>query len=241
MSIHLFISDLHLRPERPEIAHALVSFLQQEARHAQHLYLLGDIFEYWIGDDYIPKEVQACLDAFAQVAATGTKIYFMAGNRDFLFGEQAAQQAGMHKIPDPYVIDLNGTPVLLAHGDSLCTQDQAYQAFRAQVRHPAWQAQILALPVQERLALAQKLRMQSQADTQMKTEAIMDVTPEEVPKLMQANGVNILIHGHTHRPQMHDLGTQGQRWVLGDWDTHLWFIRATCAQDMALINRPLTA
>ncbi|GHB10467.1 UDP-2,3-diacylglucosamine diphosphatase [Salinicola rhizosphaerae] len=218
--MQLLIADLHLHPAQPDIARAFVDYLRGPARDASSLTILGDLFEAWIGDDYqgefertIIAELRACHEA-------GTRLAFMHGNRDFLIGEGFAADSGCALLEDPTVVELGGERVLLMHGDSLCTRDEAYMAFRQQARNPAWQAQILAMPVEERLALAKKLRQQSGEANSNKAEDIMDVTPSEVVKTMEAAGVQTLIHGHTHRPAVHDLevaGAPAKRYVLGDW------------------------
>lgn len=218
--MQLLIADLHLQPSQPEIAQGFIDYLRGPAREASSLTILGDLFEAWIGDDYrgdferqIIAELKACSEA-------GTRLAFMHGNRDFLIGESFAADSGCALLDDPTVVELAGQRVVLMHGDSLCTRDEAYMAFRQQARNPAWQAQILAMPVQERLALAKQLREQSGEANTNKAEDIMDVTPAAVVDTMEAHDVRVMIHGHTHRPQVHDLEVAGQpakRYVLGDW------------------------
>nr|WP_298249049.1 UDP-2,3-diacylglucosamine diphosphatase [uncultured Halomonas sp.] len=226
----LLISDLHLHPGAPAITEGFLHWLQTRARGADALYILGDFFEAWIGDDLLDLVgvdptgnadlAKRVAKALRRLADAGTAIYLMHGNRDFLLGERFAREAGATLLPDPSLIRLGDTPVLLMHGDSLCTRDTAYQAFRAQARDPQWQAQVLSMPIQERIALARQLREQSGEANSNKAEDIMDVTPREVVKAMAAHGVTTLIHGHTHRPAVHDLEVDGQparRIVLGDW------------------------
>lgn len=219
----LFISDLHLHHEAPEIAQGFIDYLaclETCMPIVERLYLLGDIFEVWVGDDYRDEFTQTMSAALKSVAARGTAIFFMHGNRDFLVGETYAAEAGVTLLPDPSVITLDGERVLLMHGDSMCTRDEAYMKFRAMTRDPQWQAQILAMPLEQRLALAQSLRMQSGETNSAKDEAIMDVTPEEVIREMREHKVLTLIHGHTHRPAVHPLeidGKSARRIVLGDW------------------------
>ncbi|WP_027962882.1 UDP-2,3-diacylglucosamine diphosphatase [Halomonas halodenitrificans] len=226
----LLISDLHLHPGAPAITEGFLHWLQARARGADALYILGDFFEAWIGDDLLDLVdvdptgnadlAKRVAEALRRLADAGTAIYLMHGNRDFLLGERFAREAGATLLPDPSLIRLGDTPVLLMHGDSLCTRDTAYQAFRAQARDPQWQAQVLSMPIQERIALARQLREQSGEANSNKAEDIMDVTPEEVVEAMAAHGVTTLIHGHTHRPAVHDLEVDGQparRIVLGDW------------------------
>lgn len=221
----LLISDLHLHAEAPEVTSGLLSYLDERARHAEALYLLGDIFDAWIGDDILDRPDIAPLanqvvDALRRTSDAGTRLYLMHGNRDFLLGERFAEAAGLTLIDDPTVVELDGERVLLMHGDTLCTHDTAYQAFRAQARDPQWQAQVLAMPIEQRLELAKSLRMQSGEAMSNKAEEIMDVTPDEVSRVMAEHDVRTLIHGHTHRPAVHSLDVDGQpatRIVLGDW------------------------
>ncbi|MFN2330436.1 MAG: UDP-2,3-diacylglucosamine diphosphatase [Halomonas sp.] len=224
------ISDLHLHPGAPEITEGFVHWLEESARGCEALYLLGDIFEAWIGDDMLDlagSDPTGHADLAARVARAlkrladdGTAVYLMHGNRDFLLGERFATEAGATLLADPSVVSLGDKRVLLMHGDSLCTLDTAYQAFRAQARSPLWQAQVLSMPLQERIALAKQLREQSGEANSSKAEDIMDVTPDEVVKSMAEQGVTTLIHGHTHRPAVHECEVDGQparRFVLGDW------------------------
>ena len=216
----LFISDLHLDDSRPHIVALFESFLADEARRADALYILGDLFEAWIGDDddaSLPARVASALKA---VRDAGVPIYFIAGNRDFLLGENFAQRAGMTILDDGTVVDLHRTPTLLMHGDTLCTDDAAYLAFRRQVRDPAWQRQFLAQPLAARRAFAQQARNVSREHTSQTAMAIMDVNPHAVEAALRDARVTRMIHGHTHRPAIHDLeldGTPAQRIVLGDW------------------------
>lgn len=220
MPCSLFISDLHLDPQRPETIGLLLEFLATRARTAAELYILGDLFEAWVGDDddaplgsHIIAALRACSDA-------GTPIRLMHGNRDFLLGETFARQSGCHLLADPAVLDLYGVPTLLMHGDLLCTDDSGYLAFRRQVRNREWQQAFLARPVTQRRQLAMQMRDASRTETQQKAESIMDVNPGAVNRAMTAHRVRRLIHGHTHRPAVHDLTIRdqpAQRWVLGDW------------------------
>lgn len=215
MSGTLFISDLHLDADRPALTAAFAHFLK-EHRNCERLYILGDLFEAWIGDDDdapLALEAAHLLRAFSDA---GPDLFLMRGNRDFLLGDTFSQRCGATLLDDPTVIDLYGEPVLLMHGDTLCTDDTAYQAFRRTVRDTDCQARMLALPLAERRALARQLRNESLAATGDKPPAIMDVTPRAVAEAMSAHAVNTLIHGHTHRPGRHSSG-DGERWVLGDW------------------------
>lgn len=224
------ISDLHLHPGAPAVTEGFLHWLDARARGCDALYILGDFFEAWIGDDLLDLADQdptgnAALavrvaGALKHLADSGTALYLMHGNRDFLLGERFADAAGATLLADPSVVTLGGTRVVLMHGDSLCTRDEAYQAFRAQARHPLWQERVLSMPIQERIALAGQLREQSGEANSNKAEDIMDVTPGEVVKVMAEHGVTTLIHGHTHRPAVHELEIDGQparRLVLGDW------------------------
>ncbi len=217
-----FISDLHLCEERPQINALFTHFLDNIAREAEALYILGDLFEYWIGDDQLDHDPLARHVA-AQLAATanrGTRIFFMHGNRDFLIGARFAAAASLTLLPDPSPITMQGRQVLLLHGDTLCTDDITYQRFRTQVRDPSWQAELLAKPYAERAALARSMRSRSDVEKSMKPDAIMDVNPSTVAKIFEQQDLDVIIHGHTHRPAMHmhnAFGRQVTRWVLQDW------------------------
>lgn len=219
----LFIADLHLSAERPETTRLFLDFLENEARNAKALYILGDLFEVWLGDDLIPPEYQPVLDALRTLSDNGTAIYLMHGNRDFLLGEEFERMSGCQLIDDPLRIDLYGTPTLLMHGDRLCSDDLPYQAMRRQLRDPAWIAAFLAKPAQERIAFARELRERSRRETGEKAETIMDVNPQTVVDTLREYAVVQLIHGHTHRPATHHhelpQGT-ATRYVLPEWGTH---------------------
>ena len=216
----LFISDLHLDESRPEIVDVFERFLAGEARGAKALYILGDLFESWIGDDDDSPMADRVARALRALSDSGVPIYFMRGNRDFVLGKDFARKAGMIILDDPTVIDLDGKPVLLMHGDTLCTDDVAYQKFR-RIMHNRWfQRVALALPLSMRRRIAGRLRGQSQKHIARKTEAIMDVNQSAVEAAMRAHGVRLMIHGHTHRPATHrfDVDSQtAERVVLGDW------------------------
>jgi UDP-2,3-diacylglucosamine hydrolase len=221
----LFISDLHLDAERPEITALFGRFIDEEARGADALYILGDLFEAWVGDDDPSETGRFVAEKLAALRASGVPVFFQRGNRDFLLGDAYATRAGVTILPDPAVILLHGQPTLLMHGDLLCTDDVAYQQFRAQTRDPRWQAQFLAQPLAARLAFAQQARTASQArhaelQGQGLMEAITDVAPTTVTATLARYGIDTLIHGHTHRPAVHELDVDGracQRIVLGDW------------------------
>ena len=223
----LFISDLHLDPSRPAITELFLDFLRGEARQAEALYILGDLFEAWIGDDTPSSAADAVALALREVSDAGVPVYFIRGNRDFLLGNDYAARAGMRILPDPSVIKLYGKPVLLQHGDLLCTDDVAYQAFRAQTRNPAFIAQFLSQSLEARVAFAQKARAASQAhqsemkqDDKATFETVTDVAVAEVVATFQRYGVDTMIHGHTHRPAIHTVNAGEHsftRIVLGDW------------------------
>jgi UDP-2,3-diacylglucosamine hydrolase len=216
----LFISDLHLSGERPRIVELFLRFLREEATDAEALYILGDLFEVWLGDDAVFPDIKPVMETLANLNRGGVPVYVMAGNRDFLMGAGFEAISGCTLLQDPTVIDLYGTPTLLMHGDTLCTDDVEYQRFRAQVRDPRWQAAILAKSVEERIAYAKQMRAQSQAAMQGKSEEIMDVNAQAVEQTLREHNVTRLIHGHTHRPAIHQLEIDGRpatRVVLGDW------------------------
>ena len=223
----LFVSDLHLDPARPEITALFLRFLQREAASADALYILGDLFEAWVGDDDPSSTGQQVADGLRRLADAGVPVYFVHGNRDFLVGQDYAGRAGMRILPDPAVVSLYGEPVLVMHGDLLCTDDHAYQAFRAQTRDPHWQAMFLAQPLAARQAFAAQARQASMSRQQdmidgdrASFEAVTDVNPQAVEATFARFGVATLVHGHTHRPAMHAVrigDREGRRIVLGDW------------------------
>lgn len=216
----VFISDLHLDERRPEATAAFSRFLDTLPDGTTHLYILGDLFESWVGDDDdapLPNEVARLL---ATVREQGVRIGFMHGNRDFALGEAYAARAGMSLLDDPTVVELPGGNAVLMHGDTLCTDDHTYQAFRAQVRDPAWLAQMLAQPLAVRRAFAAQARAGSQAHTAATAESIMDVNGDAVARAFREHDTTLLIHGHTHRPAVHRIELDGRhctRIVLGDW------------------------
>ena len=225
----LLISDLHLEEERPDITRAFLDFLTGRARSAQALYILGDFFEAWIGDDAMTPYQRSICEALRTLSDTGTKIFLMHGNRDFLLGQAFCKAAGCTLIKDPSVVDFYGEPVLLMHGDSLCTRDEAYMKLRRTLRNPLSLWILRHLPLSTRHKLARKLRSESKTQTRMKANDIVDVTAEEVPRIMQQHRVHTLVHGHTHRPAIHKLtlddGSAGRRIVLGDWDRQGWALQ----------------
>jgi len=242
MSAVLFISDLHLCEERPETVRALLAFLRGPARGAAALYILGDLFEYWAGDDDDVPLHRVVAAALAELSEGGTPIYFIAGNRDFLLGERYAREARLQLLPDPSLLDIGNTPVLLSHGDMLCTDDEAYQAFRRQVRDPAWQRDFLRRPLDERRQLIEGLRRHSDAAKREKAMEIMDVNTGAVEMLLRQHGYPTLIHGHTHRPACHLHVVDGharERWVLPDWHDEAKYLRWQAGErPVALSYRP---
>jgi UDP-2,3-diacylglucosamine hydrolase len=218
----LFIADLHLDEQRPAITELFLRFLDGRARGAEALYILGDLFEAWVGDDDDDPHYRTVTSALRRLSQA-TPVYLMHGNRDFLIGDTFEHASGCQLIPDPTRIELHGTPTLLMHGDTLCTDDHEYMAFRRTVREPAWQQAFLDKPLAERRHIGRSLREQSQASTAAKAEAIMDVNQHAVVRAMREHGVLQLIHGHTHRPAIHELDIDGEparRIVLGDWYRH---------------------
>lgn len=221
MSHTLLISDLHLSADQPQSMAALRRFAADIAPQAEALYILGDLFEYWAGDDDLHDTFhQQVIDALRGIAERGTKVYLMHGNRDLLMGQALAQACSATLLDDPALVDLYGTPTLLSHGDTLCTDDTEYQRFRAQVHDADFQRQFLARPLAERKAWIEQLRAHSKAEKQYKDSAIMDVNNEAVAALLREYRYPRLIHGHTHRPKRHEHLVDGhacERWVLGDW------------------------
>jgi len=217
----LFVADLHLDDSRPHITDLFERYLAgDDVRQADALYILGDLVEAWIGDDDDAELPARIADATRAVRDSGRPVYFMPGNRDFLLGRDYADRAGLTLLEDGVVHDLYGRPTLLMHGDTLCTDDIAYQAVRRQVRTPEWKANILAMPLEARRAFAAKARADSRAHTGSTMESIMDVNADAVAQAMRDAGVTRLIHGHTHRPAIHKFpldGQDAQRIVLGDW------------------------
>lgn len=218
----LFISDLHLCDARPEIAQLFFDFLDDTVKgKASDLYILGDLFEYWIGDEDLELPFNAeVAAALRRIADSGTRVWLMHGNRDFLMGARFCEASGATLLQDPQLLDLNGTPTLLMHGDTLCTDDHVYQQFRRMVRDPQWQKTFLAAPAETRRQQAQAVRSRSEADKQTKSEKIMDVNPRAVEDAFRSHAYPRMIHGHTHRPAHHQHQVddrQCERWVLQDW------------------------
>ena len=225
----LFISDVHLCESRPYINALFLRFLTDTATAAKSLYILGDLFEYWIGDDQLDHDPLArkVADALRRVAESGVNIFFMHGNRDFLIGERFAHETGLNLLNDPTLIDLNGQHCLLLHGDTLCTDDVAYQVFRRQSRDPAWQADILTKPYDERMEFAKRIREQSTSEKSLKTDDIMDVSATTVEQAFRDWEYPLMIHGHTHRPATHHHDVDDRRCirhVLADWRDQVEFL-----------------
>ncbi len=216
----LFIADLHLSDQRPAITDLFITFLKNEARQARALYILGDLFEAWLGDDCILPHYQTVIAQLKQLTDSNIPVYILHGNRDFLIGKQFCMLSGCQLLDENTVITIDGQRYLIMHGDALCTDDVKYQQFRSMVRNPEWQKQLLEKTPAERIALAKQYREISQSETAEKASDIMDVNQAEVEKVMHAANITTLIHGHTHRPDIHKFeldGKDAQRIVLGDW------------------------
>lgn len=218
----LFISDLHLDPAQPAITARFEQLLRDEIGGVESLYVLGDLFEAWLGDDAADDPLSARVaKGLSDLARGGTRVYFLHGNRDFLVGQEFASRCAMRILPDPCVVDLYGTSTLLLHGDTLCTDDTAYQAFRGRVRNRTWQGQFLAQSIAQRRAFAQQARAASRQHQAGLDSAITDVNPLQVERMFERFGVHRMIHGHTHRPAIHRYEGKRDggnlRIVLGDW------------------------
>ncbi len=216
----LFISDLHLEADRPEIGKQFLAFLEGEARDADTLYILGDLFEFWVGDDDPNEHYAAMKSAMRALVDSGVPVFFMHGNRDFMIGVDFARETGVQILADPHPVELHGTSVLLSHGDAMCTDDVEYQQIRAMTRNPEWQAMMLTKSLAERLAFAAHARTESQSKNESSNGGIVDVNQDEVVKMIAEHGVEVLLHGHTHRPAVHDVDLgdrKAKRIVLGDW------------------------
>lgn len=227
----LFLSDLHLEDSQPRTTGWLLGFLAGPARDAEAVYILGDLFEYWIGDDALSATAGEVASAINTLSSSGVPCYFMHGNRDFLLGEAYAAQAGITLVHEPLVIDLYGIRTLLLHGDSLCTDDVKYQAFRLQSRSPEWQAAILARPIEERLQMAREARDASKTHMESASMEIMDVNETAVREHFRKYDVARIIHGHTHRPAVHsyvlDGSRKAERVVLADWYAESSYLSAS--------------
>jgi len=216
----LFVSDVHLNSARAEIVRAFIDFLEQKARHADALYILGDLFDEWLGDDDDKPPHGRVTDALAALTATGMPVSVVQGNHDLLLGKKFAKRSGCKLLGDDTVIDVYGTSTLIMHGDTLCTRDVDYLAFRKMARNPIMQKMFLVMSLKSRAEKAAKIRHESSADTALKSDDIMDVTPEAVDAVMNKYEVRHLVHGHTHRPAIHTFPLddgEATRIVLGDW------------------------
>ncbi len=222
----LLISDLHLSPERPAVTQAFLDFLKNQAAEANALYILGDLFEVWVGDDDPASLSQEVIAALKALTYSGTTLFVMQGNRDFMIGKRFARETSCTLLPDHYVAQLEGHKILLLHGDTLCIDDEQYQRFRRKTRRPFFLWCLNRLPLSTRQKIADNGRAKSRAVNANKSENIMDVTPSEVERLMEQYQVNTMIHGHTHRPNRHQ-HKNGERLVLGDWHHNGWYIQVT--------------
>ena len=234
-----FIADLHLSADRPDITACSLSFLKNEAPQASKLYILGDLFEYWIGDDDDSDFVNSIAAALKKLADSGTQLYFIHGNRDFLLGKKYAKKSGLTLLPETDIIELFGQKALIMHGDTLCTRDVDYQKFRKKSRSWWWQFIIKSLPLKTRKKIAENYRKKSAQAKQSKSLDIMDVTPTEVVKELEKAEVLLLIHGHTHRPAEHNITVNekaAKRIVLGDWYEQGAWLKVT-PENMTLLYR----
>jgi UDP-2,3-diacylglucosamine hydrolase len=220
-TLALFVSDMHLQASMPRTAQAFFDFLDSYASKTKQLYLLGDIFECWAGDDDLSEFNRRVVDAIRALSDRGVEVFWIAGNRDFLVGTAFAEMTGLRQLPDPFVTDIAGKRIVLTHGDALCTDDIAYMQFRAQVREPEWQRHFLAQSLEQRKAIVASLRQGSREAQKGKADYIMDVNAEAVTALFTATQCNVMIHGHTHRPAQHLIAANEDRqvrYVLPDWD-----------------------
>ncbi len=231
----LFFSDCHLDPARPEVSATLVEFLDRRAVGAARIFILGDLFEVWLGDDMPTDGLEPVIDALARRAAD-SPTFFLAGNRDFLLGRGFADRVGLTLLDEPELLELGDARVALVHGDTLCTDDHDYQAFRAQVRQPAWQADFVAKPLPERQQIAAGLRRDSAAAMAQKTMEIMDVNDDAVGRCFAALGVDSIVHGHTHRPAVHRPAPGLTRYVLGDWNPGPSFLSWRASAGFELVD-----
>ena len=242
----LFISDLHLEPSREDITRTLVDFLRGRATKSDSLYILGDLFEVWIGDDDPNPLADLIAKELSELSRKGVEVFLMHGNRDFLIGNLYAERCGASLISEPYLITSGSQRLALLHGDVLCTRDLAYMKFRELVRDQHWQQEFLAQSLEQRVEFARKARTQSQQVTSSNAPEIMDVTLSEVPRMLSDLQVTTLIHGHTHRPATHPIeleqaingSTEATRVVLGDWDSQGWCVEVS-AQGTHLQSFPL--
>jgi UDP-2,3-diacylglucosamine hydrolase len=238
----LFISDLHLNAERPDITRAFKAFLNDINSDVNALYILGDFFDAWIGDDNDDVFAEEITNELRILSDKGVHIYFVHGNRDFLIGPAFAEKTGVILLPEISELKLAGRRAVLLHGDELCTKDIAYMELRNQIRNPQWQAQVLSQPLPVRRALAAQLRDKSTSMTSLKAQDIMDVTQSEVERVLLEHSATLMIHGHTHRPSRHPFMINEhhcERIVLGDWDTHAWCLDVT-EESIELLSWPIS-
>jgi len=239
----LFIADIHLSADRPDLIRAFISFLENKANKCSCLYLLGDIFEAWIGDDYIEPAMEPIVSALQRLSCSGCQLYLLQGNRDFLMGASFSKKIGATLLSEACTIDLPSEKALIMHGDQLCTDDIDYQQFRTMVRSEQWQQQFLDKPIAERLQIAQQLRATSKEQGSAKSMQITDVSQNAVIDAMNDAQVKLLVHGHTHRPATHKVPLSqdtGTRMVLGDWGDKLWYIECT-KTGCRLVDQPIDA
>jgi UDP-2,3-diacylglucosamine hydrolase len=232
MTHSIFVSDLHLAPSRPAISRIFFAFLKGPAAQAEALYILGDLFDYWAGDDDVDPFNAPILSALRGLADRGVALHLMHGNRDFLIGKVFATASRARLLRDPALIDLYGTPTLLLHGDTLCTDDVKYQEFRAKVRNPGYQQNFLAQTLASRKGIIAGLRAENAEEKELKSEIIMDVATAAVEAVLREHGYPRMIHGHTHRPALHEHVVDGhrcERWVLADWYTRGSYLRCDAA------------
>lgn len=224
----LFISDLHLSPDNPELTQLVITFLQQQPTDISALYILGDIFNTWLGDDVVPPEYNPLIEQLHKLKQQGINIYLMVGNRDFMLGKSFAKRCGGELLDDPTLVNLHGHQVLLMHGDSLCTDDISYQRYRLWSRNKFLQWWFLRLPRRFRHKISDKIKQKSREQKQHKTSMIMDVNSDAVAKTIKKHDVKYLIHGHTHRPAIHQLTDNARdcyRIVLGDWHDQISYLK----------------
>ena len=238
----LFIADLHLSEARPDLTNAFIHFLATKATQADELYILGDLFEFWIGDDEQSPLQQQITLALKTLSEQGCRLFYSHGNRDFMIGKRFARECGMTLLPPIYSCEIAGERTLLLHGDQLCTDDEAYQRFRRITSWPWLQWIFLHLPLSRRVKIAQQIRQGSHKGKQQKSRSIMDVTPSSVNDCFAQHQATLMIHGHTHRPVIHELsldnGQKVRRIVLGDWNTDLWYLQID-DRDINLISQPI--
>jgi len=229
-----FIADLHLCEQQPHITANFIEFCREQAISAQKLYILGDLFEYWLGDDAIDSVAEVVQRELSTLVNNGCEVFYMAGNRDFLLGNQYAQACGMTRLTEPTRVELYGRPALLVHGDAQCTDDVTYQQARKILRDPQWQQAFLAKPIAERIEFANQARLVSQLHTQSSEMAIMDVNQQAIEELFSHHKIDLIIHGHTHRPAVHK-NADKTRIVLGDWHHQTHFLKVT-PESIKLVN-----